>query len=328
MTPVFGFATIWREGKPVVGVVVDERWIPLASLVTGQGAPGTVPPTVSSLTEVWDPWVDWVGEQSLSPADGEWLPTADARFAPALTAPPTIYCAGANYTDHAQAMHPGAAFAPASPYHFIVSRQALAAHRQPVVRPPGCARLDWEIELALVIGRRAEAVPVERALDHVAGYTIANDISARDLAVRTDDQPFALDWLKGKSYATFLPLGPVVVPRRFVPDPQDLRLSLTVNGKTMQDSSTTRMVFSCAEQVAALSAVVPLVPGDVVCTGTPAGTGHESGSYLDAGDALVARVELLGELENMVVERAQRPSPAASGSARRQRQAPQAGEPP
>lgn len=315
----FGFATVSYFGGPVVGVVVDDHWIPLSRLAAHTGAPGPVPATVSSLAAVWDPWVGWVAEQPLSPADGEWLPTAAARFLPALPAPPTIYCAGANYVDHAQAMHPTAVFAPACPYHFIVSRQALAAHRQPVVRPPGCVKLDWEVELALVIGRRAEAVPVERALDHVAGYTIANDVSARDLAVRTDDQPFRLDWLKHKSYATLLPLGPVVVPRRFVPDPQDLRLSLTVNGETRQDSSTARMVFSCAEQIAALSAVVPLVPGDVVCTGTPAGTGHETGSYLEVGDALVARVERLGDLENTVVERDQ-PGSHASGSVPRPKQ--------
>jgi 2,4-didehydro-3-deoxy-L-rhamnonate hydrolase len=219
-----------------------------------------------------------------------------------MTTPPTIYCAGANYFDHVQAMSPTTPFAPTSPYHFTVSRQALAGHRQPVVRPRGCTQLDWEVELAVVIGRRAEAVPVDRALDFVAGYTIANDISARDLAVRTDDQPFPLDWLKGKSHATFLPLGPVLVPRRFVPDPQGLRLSLAVNGTMMQDSSTAEMVFSSAEQIAALSRIVPLVPGDIVCTGTPAGTGHERGSYLDPGDVLVAHIDLLGDLENVVVE--------------------------
>ena len=170
----------------------------------------------------------------------------------------------------------------------------------PVIRPAGCRSLDWEVELAAVIGRRAERVAPRAALDAVAGYVVANDISARDLFLRTDEQPFAMDWIQHKSHATFLPLGPCLVPRRFVPNPQDLELSLSVSGELRQDSRTTEMVFTVAEQISALSMVTPLVPGDVILTGTPAGTGHETRSYLHDGDEMVACIQGLGELRNRV----------------------------
>ena len=127
-------------------------------------------------------------------------------------------------------------------------------------------------------------------------------MSLRDLLRRTDDQPFPLDWLQGKSYSTCLPLGPVLVPADAVADPQALRLSLSVNGELRQDSSTAHMVFSVAEQLAHVSGIVALQPGDVVCTGTPAGTGHETVTYLQRGDVMTATVEGLGVLENPVAD--------------------------
>jgi 2-keto-4-pentenoate hydratase/2-oxohepta-3-ene-1,7-dioic acid hydratase in catechol pathway len=284
-------------------VVVDERACALEAFAGPSAPPGAVPRTVSALIEDAAVWVDWLASPDTPPVDDDvWRPLSELELLPVLPAPPSIYGAGANYFDHVRGMSPDTPFSPEAPYHFLVSRQALCGHRADIVRPTGCTALDWEVELAVVIGRYADHIAAVDALDVVAGYTIANDISARDLARRTDAQPFSMDWLQHKSYRSFLPLGPTFVPRQFVGDPQALRLSLAVNGTLMQDSSTAEMVFGVAEQIAFLSSIVPLVPGDVICTGTPAGTGHERGHYLQPGDVVTASIEGLGTLENRVVD--------------------------
>jgi 2-keto-4-pentenoate hydratase/2-oxohepta-3-ene-1,7-dioic acid hydratase in catechol pathway len=209
--------------------------------------------------------------------------------------------AGANYRDHIEEMT-GAPVDPAYvvPYHFLAPAGALGGHRAVVHRPRGCQQLDWEVELAAVIGSRASSIDVGQALDHVAGYSVANDFSLRDFALRPD-LPLGVDWLRSKCYSGCLPMGPAIVPSAFVGDPQALRLSLSVNGEVMQDSTTALMVFSLAEQIAALSAIVPLLPGDIVCTGTPAGVGFARGQFLEPGDVTVAEVEAIGKLQSRIV---------------------------
>jgi 2-keto-4-pentenoate hydratase/2-oxohepta-3-ene-1,7-dioic acid hydratase in catechol pathway len=156
------------------------------------------------------------------------------------------------------------------------------------------------VELAVVIGRDAEGIAAADADRVIAGYSVANDVSLRDFA-RRDDYPFFPDWLRSKSYAGCLPLGPVVVPASLVPDPMDLSVSLTVNGVQRQASRSKQMIFSIAEQIEYLSHIVPLRPGDVILTGTPAGTGAAWGSYLSPGDVMVAEIEHLGRLETEVL---------------------------
>jgi 2-keto-4-pentenoate hydratase/2-oxohepta-3-ene-1,7-dioic acid hydratase in catechol pathway len=213
---------------------------------------------------------------------------------------PTVYCAGANYVDHIEEMTghrptPGEG----APYHFVVPGGALVGHEQTVRTPPGCTQLDWEIELVVVMGRRAEHVHRSDALGHVAGYTVANDISLRDFALRPDT-PFGVDWLRSKAYATCLPMGPAVVPARFVPDPHDLALRLWVGDELMQDSNTSEMLFGVAEQIEYLSVIVPLLPGDVISTGTPAGVGFARERFLQPGEVVVAEIERVGRLVNPV----------------------------
>jgi 2-keto-4-pentenoate hydratase/2-oxohepta-3-ene-1,7-dioic acid hydratase in catechol pathway len=152
----------------------------------------------------------------------------------------------------------------------------------------------------VVIGTRADGVSEARALEHVAGYTIANDISMRDFALRPDT-PFGVDWLRSKAYATCLPMGPAVVPARFVPDPHDLALRLWVGDDLMQDSNTSEMLFGVAEQIAYLSEIVPLLPGDVVSTGTPAGVGFARERFLQPGEVVTCEIERLGRLVNRIV---------------------------
>jgi 2-keto-4-pentenoate hydratase/2-oxohepta-3-ene-1,7-dioic acid hydratase in catechol pathway len=158
--------------------------------------------------------------------------------------------------------------------------------------------VDWEVELAAVIGRPARNVTLETALDHVAGYTIANDLSARDAMRRPqlpDNSPFKLDWLTQKCFEGSCPLGPWIAPARDIPRPQGLAMKLWVNDELMQDSNTSQMIFTTAEQIAHLSTLVTLFPGDLVLTGTPAGVGP-----LAVGDRVEVEVEGIGVLANEV----------------------------
>jgi 2-keto-4-pentenoate hydratase/2-oxohepta-3-ene-1,7-dioic acid hydratase in catechol pathway len=304
--PVFALASIEVDGAETVAVVVDGHVCALDALARPARFEGErVPTTMSALLDDGDRWIDWLGEQVLVPGDDDqpWHPQADVTFLPVVTTPPTIYCAGANYFDHVRAMSPGTPFAPAAPYHFIVSRQALCAHRADVVRPRGCVALDWEVELAAVIGKRAKDVSVEKALDCVAGYTIANDLSARD-AMRRElnppTSPFHYDWVSQKCFDGACPLGPWIVPASAIRDPQNLGLKLWINDELMQDSNTGQMIFDTAEQIAMLSTRVTLQPGDVVLTGTPAGVGMGRKRFLKPGERLRLWIEGIGDLNHTV----------------------------
>ena len=313
MAMTFGIATVRfapgsqsGEGAPAdtPAVVVDDRAVPLDVLL-GAGDGRRAPGSVLELLPDASSWFSRIGAADLVPSErAGWVSTEEVEFLPPLPNPPTIYCAGANYRDHIEEMTgraPDDAYA--VPYHFLTPAGALSGHRAAVPRPPGCTQLDWEIELAVVIGRRAEHVSLDAALEYVAGYTVANDLSMRDFALRPD-VPFGVDWIRSKGYTGCLPVGPTIIPSAFVPDPQHLSLSLSVNGEKMQDSSTALMLFSVAEQIAALSAIVPLLPGDLICTGTPAGVGFARGRFLEPGDVAVAEIEILGRLETRVVESA------------------------
>jgi 2,4-diketo-3-deoxy-L-fuconate hydrolase len=166
--------------------------------------------------------------------------------------------------------------------------------------PPETAQLDWEVELAAVIGRRGRRVKVGDALDHVAGYAIVNDVTARDLNKRTD-YPFKFDWFQGKAHDTFAPFGPWMVPAWLIEDPQGVPLHLVVNGTVMQDDTTAKMIWTLAEQIAYLSTIVTLEPGDVIATGTPTGVGASRGIFLKAGDVVTASIAGIGAITNHVV---------------------------
>ena len=207
--------------------------------------------------------------------------------------PPTIYCAGANYTDHVANMakiqniplDPDPHELGLHPWHFVkVSRCAVATGD--AVELPS-AKLDWEAELGPVIGTKMKNVPLAKALEHVAFYTIGNDLSARDLTARPHiafQSPFKYDWIGQKVFDGACPMGPWLVPAAEIGDPQKLSIKLWVNGVLKQDSNTSRMIFTAAEQIAHLSSRITLYPGDVVLTGTPSGVGAERGEFLRHGD--------------------------------------------
>lgn len=216
--------------------------------------------------------------------------------------PARIFCAASNFIEHANEMGTVlAAKAESRPYMFLKLQNAVIGPGEAVRKPPETRQLDWEVELGAVIGRRARRVGVAQALDYVAGYTVVNDVSARDLNVRSD-YPFKFDWFQGKCHDTFAPLGPCIVPAWLIPDPQALGMKLTVNGETMQDDSTRHMIWSVREQIAYLSTIVTLEPGDVIATGTPTGVGMGRGVFLKHGDIMEASIEGIGAIRNPVVD--------------------------
>jgi 2,4-didehydro-3-deoxy-L-rhamnonate hydrolase len=215
--------------------------------------------------------------------------------------PERLFCAASNYIEHANEMGTVlAAKAASKPYMFLKLRNTVVGPNDLVRMPPETSQLDWEIELAAVIGKPGRRIAEANALDHVAGYTILNDITARDLNKRTD-YPFKFDWFQGKCHDTFAPFGPWIVPAWSIPDPQAVEMLLTVNGKEMQKDSTRNMIWTLREQISYLSTIVTLEPGDVVATGTPTGVGMGRGIYLNAGDSITAMIDGIGTLTNTVV---------------------------
>jgi 2-keto-4-pentenoate hydratase/2-oxohepta-3-ene-1,7-dioic acid hydratase in catechol pathway len=214
--------------------------------------------------------------------------------------PSRIFCAAANYAKHASEMGTVlAAKAESRPYMFIKPGTSIIGHDETVVIPDASSQVDWEVELAVVMGRDAHHVSANQALDYVAGYTVINDITARDLNVR-DDYPFKTDWFQGKCFDTFAPLGPWIVPSACIEDPHALDLRLSVNGELMQEETTGAMIFNIGEQIEYLSSVLTLKPGDVIATGTPTGVGMSRGIYLKPGDVMDASISSIGSLSNPV----------------------------
>jgi 2,4-didehydro-3-deoxy-L-rhamnonate hydrolase len=278
--------------------------------VVAEGLFFAIPDIVSIKTALadWDAVLDSVDADLGAGRLGEGVPSDRITFLPPVPDAPNLYMAGANYADHTREMRklpPGAPIErpPAGPFFFLKPTSTLTGHRSVVVRPSVVNRLDWEVELAAVIGRRAHHVPASRALEYVAGYTVVNDVSARDRFLREGSEPaMTNDWLGQKGWYTTCPAGPWMVPARDCPTPGDLALRLTLNDEVMQDSRTSEMIFPLEEQIEYLSRIVPLVPGDMVCTGTCAGVGMGRGRFLAAGDVMVAEIEGIGALENAVVD--------------------------
>ncbi len=238
------------------------------------------------------------------------IPLKRVKLLAPVLYPGNIYCAGANYTDHmaemarAQGQAPGPTMKELGekPWHFVKSSKSSVVGPGARVKLPVYSQMvAWEVELAAVIGRAARDVSVEKALDYVAGYTIANDLSARDVMRRDKNpatSPFHYDWLSQKCFDGACPLGPWIVPASDIPYPQNLALKLWVNDTMMQDSHTGKMIFSTAEQIAMLSSRVTLYPGDLILTGTPAGVGMPRRMFLKAGDTVKLWIEGIGELSH------------------------------
>jgi 2-keto-4-pentenoate hydratase/2-oxohepta-3-ene-1,7-dioic acid hydratase in catechol pathway len=265
-------------------------------------------PTMADLLADWDDWIDRIATALDAGSLGDGTELSGTTLGAPLPLPRNLYMAGANYADHAREMRklpPDAPIEPSphGPFFFLKPTTTVVGPGAEVVIPAGIERLDWEVELAAVIGHEARDLRAGEALSCVAGYMVLNDVSARDNFKRGPDSepPMTFDWFGQKGWATTCPTGPWIVPARFVADPGALKMSLTVNGEVQQSSSTGAMIFDLPTQIAYLSRAVPLVPGDVIATGTPAGVGAGKGTFLAPGDEMVAAIEDLGELRNPVV---------------------------
>jgi 2,4-diketo-3-deoxy-L-fuconate hydrolase len=291
------------------GVIVDDQVAPLAALLPSA-------PDLDALLADWPANLKLVGDAvEESRAGQRWAdlvrPVSDfARLAPLR--PGQIFQSGANYQTHVvQLMMASAAeqgdddpeatrrqatelmaerAASGTPYVFIGLASAICGPDDNVVLPDIGTQHDWELELGVVIGTEAYRVPADDALRVVAGYLIANDLTTRDRVFRPDMPGLGTDWLAGKNSPTFLPLGPWLVPAPFVPDPARLRVTLKLNGQTMQDETTADMIFGVPELIAHISAITPLRPGDLILTGSPAGNGAHYGRYLQPGDVMEATI--------------------------------------
>jgi 2-keto-4-pentenoate hydratase/2-oxohepta-3-ene-1,7-dioic acid hydratase in catechol pathway len=225
---------------------------------------------------------------------GDAQPLADARLGPPIPDPEKFICLGLNYRDHAAEANMDA---PPAPILFAKYRNSLTGPNDPIVLPGVSEKIDYEAELGVVIGPRTKDVSEAAALSRVAGYTIVNDVSARDLQMQTGQ------WLAGKALDTFAPCGPALVTADEIPDPQRLAVRTRVNDEVVQDASTAEMIFSVAETVAFLSSLMTLEPGDLIATGTPAGVGfaRKPPLWLKDGDVVEIEIEGLGALRNPVV---------------------------
>lgn len=234
-------------------------------------------------------------------ADGLLVPVAegtDKLLAPLN--PPRIFGTASNYIEHAAEMNTIlAAKEDSSPYIFLKASTSVIGTGQTVMIPPETEKPDWEVELGVVIGKGGRRILKEDALEHIAGYTIVNDVSARDMNRRTD-YPFKHDWFRGKSWDTFCPMGPWFVPRTCVGDLHDLPLRLTLNDEIKQDGNTSELIWNVFEQIEYLSSIVTLQPGDVIMTGTPAGVGMGQGLFLKPGDVMECEIEGIGSIRNPV----------------------------
>jgi 2-keto-4-pentenoate hydratase/2-oxohepta-3-ene-1,7-dioic acid hydratase in catechol pathway len=208
--------------------------------------------------------------------------------------PGKIICVGLNYRDHAEEQ--GTAL-PEAPLLFAKWQNTLIGPGDPIVIPPVVTKCDYEAELGVVIGERARDVSAENALEAVAGYVCVNDVSARDLQF-ADGQ-----WTRGKSPDTFCPVGPGLVSRDEIPDPQALPIRAILNGETVQESTTANMIFGVADVIAYVTRTITLEPGDLIATGTPAGVGafRDPPLFMQPGDEITIEIESIGSLTNPVV---------------------------
>ena len=269
---------------------------------------------VERYARVVDILEDWDAAQPLleaaaAKAQSGGTPLMQAKLLAPVLYPSAIYCAGANYGDHVAEMNKAQGRGPdpdphelgLKPWHFLKATRVVVGPGAAVPIPAGAKKVDWEVELTSVIGRTAKGVSIERALECVAGYTLADDVSARDLGQRpplTKESPFFWDWVAHKSFDASCPLGPWITPAKQIPDPQALGIKLWVNDAIKQDSHTSKMIFTLAEQIAQISSRTTLYPGDLILTGTPAGVGAGRNEFLKAGDVVKLWCEGIGELSH------------------------------
>jgi len=316
-----------HDGAKFVGLVVENQVSNLMALchMFGNSALVNVR-TVLDLLDGWDtnlPELHRIACAAVRDTNVTWYQLSTLRVHPPVDLPRQIFCTGANYRKHvidltvdSKVGPPGLSdtelrswaekmmderAATGEPYAFIKPISTVSGAYDPLVIPDTTTQPDWELELAVVIGKRAYKVSRHEALDYVAGYCVVNDISARDLIPRTDYKMLGTDWLRSKGQPGFLPMGPYLVPKNFVSNPHNLKMRLSVSGQVMQDETTADMLFSIERQIEYISRYSCLLPGDIICTGSPAGNGTHYNRFLRKGDFIEAEIEGLGSQQQLCV---------------------------
>lgn len=310
----YGLANV--GGQAVL--VCDGRFVPLSHWGEAQ----ELPELLANWDAVMPNLARWAQDDAAFAAAAD-FDSADIRLP---YRPGQIFCTGANYKKHVvglimgdpsmrTAEHDGIsdeerrekveammdARAKALPFCFIKLPSCAIGARDEVVLPSNVEKPDWELELGVVIGKRTHRVSAAEAMSHVAGFAVVNDVTAREHIFRRDGSAIGADWLSGKCFPTFLPFGPMIVPRDQVANPYDLSIRLSVNGKTYQDESTADMMASIERQIEFLSDRVVLEPGDLICTGSPYGNGSAFGVFLKAGDVMEGTIAGLGTQRNVCI---------------------------
>ncbi|MCW4020668.1 MAG: fumarylacetoacetate hydrolase family protein [Candidatus Bathyarchaeota archaeon] len=292
------FARYVHGGKESYGVLNEDGGIidlPKLSRLKDCSVPPSIEEFISSRLEaesLLEELADGLPDTKMKKVTTE---KTDLVLKAPLVAPPKIICLGLNYRDHAEeAGEP----IPDEPVIFMEPRTAIIGSREAIIKPRFVKQLDYEVELAIIIGRKGKDIPVSEAEDHIFGYTVLNDISARDIQFK-DGQ-----WTRGKSFDTFAPLGPCITTAAQIGDPNSLHVCSRVNGETRQDSSTRHMIFNVYDIVHRLSRVMTLEPCDVIATGTPAGVAvfmKPEQKFLQPGDTVEVEIEKIGTLRNPVL---------------------------
>jgi 2-keto-4-pentenoate hydratase/2-oxohepta-3-ene-1,7-dioic acid hydratase in catechol pathway len=287
--------TYAHGGSEQAGIVIDEQVYPLSGL--------GLPSSIVELLALEEAGLAQLAEAAKSASGG--VAVSEVKLLPVIPRPPAIFLLAGNYQSHiveggGKAVNKDEI----TPRVFIKPVTSVIGNGDPILVPGVSDTVDYELEIAAVIGTRCKNVPVESAYDVVAGYVVFNDISARELTVVSHRKPRDgdgfFDWLIGKWCDSFAAIGPQLITRDEIPEPTDLEMSLTVNGELRQHSSAGEMIFTVPETIAYLSQFVTIEPGSLICMGTPGGVGHASNTFLKAGDVVVAEIEKLGRLENTV----------------------------
>ena len=279
------FLTLQRESWDEPGVLYDGEIIGLK----GAGFDDLLS-VIAGGADAMDRVARWL----YRPPHSEVLNAAKTPLRAPIPKPPKIICIGLNYRDHAAEAKLAV---PEVPTVFAKYANTVIGHMHPIVLPKNSVKPDYEAEFAVVIGKTGRHIPEANWRDYVFGYTIVNDVSARDFQLQTSQ------WTMGKTFDTFAPMGPVIVTADEIEDPHKLAISLTLNGELMQDSNTSNLIFGVPQLIAFLSSVMTLQPGDIISTGTPAGVGfaRKPPRWLKPGDEVAIEVQGIGRLVNPVI---------------------------
>lgn len=324
----FALGTFSAAGSPrFAGLVIADQVVAVGALAHLADLRGTH--SVLGLLEDWQhnfTHLDRLASQLAADRAGlPFLNLGQVRYHPPVDLPRQIFCSGANYHKHVvdlivddpQFETDGMdstqrrAYAEdlmnkrareGKPFVFNKVASSVTGPFDPIIIPAGSKKPDWELELGVIIGRATYRVSRDQALAHVAGYVVVNDLTERTKVFRPDIPQMGMDWLSSKNAPTFLPMGPYLVPAAYVGNPQELQLTLRLNGEVMQDESSADMIFDVARLIEFISQSVKLLPGDLICTGSPSGNGTHYNRFLQAGDVMEGTIAKLGTLRNPCID--------------------------